>query len=69
MKKITMSAIVEDGTEEEICQGVRKLVGEKNGTVEDLQVKDAPGQDANTGHIPPEAPPPKGVGATLRSVA
>ena len=59
MKKITMSAIVEDGTEEEICQKLRTLVGEKKGTMEDLQTNDTSTPN----------PPPKGSGATLEGVA
>ena len=68
MKTITMSAIVRDGTEEEICQHIRKLVGEKNGTIEDLQVKDAPSQKSSPKNESPKEVP-KGSGATLRGVA
>ena len=53
MKKITMSAIVEDGTEEKLSQELRALIALKNGTV-DIQISDAP---------------PKGSGATLAGVA
>ena len=63
-----MSAIVEDSTEELICQNIRRLVGEKNGTIEDLQVKDAPSQDSPPKNEPPKEVP-KGSGATLAGVA
>lgn len=68
MKKITMSAIVEDGKEEEICQNIRRFVGEKNGKIEDLKTMDAPSQDLPQTQ-PPKNAPPKGSGATLAGVA
>ena len=53
MKNIMVSAIVKEGTEEDLVKKIRALIAEKEGTV-DIQVIDAP---------------PKGAGATLAGVA
>ncbi len=53
MKKIMMSAVVKEGTEEDLAKAIKALIVAKGGTV-DIQVSDAP---------------PTGSGATLAGVA